>query len=111
MFDQTRETFKKYWEIARTTYEEEISNPQVPARTRPEREFLPAAIEVMDTPASPTGRIVTWCIIAFFVLTIIWAIVGKIDIHATLQGRLVPVGSVKVIEPLETGDCVEYPCQ
>lgn len=103
MFDQTRETFKKYWEIARTTYEEEISNPQVPARTRPEREFLPAAIEVMDTPASPTGRIVTWCIIAFFVLTIIWAIVGKIDIHATLQGRLVPIGSVKVIEPLETG--------
>jgi len=97
------EELKRYWEIARVTWEDEVRNPKPPARTKPEREFLPAAIEITDTPASPAGRILAGLLIGLFVIGIAWSIIGKIDINATLVGRVIPTGKVKVIEPLETG--------
>ncbi|MEQ9143975.1 MAG: HlyD family type I secretion periplasmic adaptor subunit [Parvibaculaceae bacterium] len=97
------EEVKRYWEIARATWEDEVRNPKPPARTKPEREFLPAAIEITDTPASPAGRILAGLLIGLFVIAVGWSIIGKIDINATLVGRVIPTGNVKVIEPLETG--------
>jgi hemolysin D len=70
---------------------------------RAEREFLPAALEIMETPASPVGRAVAATLIAFFLIALAWAIFGRIDIIATAQGKIVPVGRIKVIQPLETG--------
>ncbi|MEP0069920.1 HlyD family type I secretion periplasmic adaptor subunit [Pyruvatibacter sp.] len=97
------ETLKHYWEVAKAALEQEKEGPAPVKRTETERAFLPAAIEITETPASPAGRIVAGCIAAFFVLAFVWASVGKLDIHATLQGRIIPTGNVKVIEPLETG--------
>jgi hemolysin D len=68
-----------------------------------EREFLPAALEVVETPASPTSRILAFLIIAFFVFGVIWAFVGRVDILATAQGRILPAGDVKIIQPLDPG--------
>ncbi|MBO9497282.1 hypothetical protein J7438_24815, partial [Thalassotalea sp. G20_0] len=50
------------------------------------RQFLPAALEVEDTPASPASRVIVKVIIALFVIAILWACFGKIDIVATAQG-------------------------
>ena len=71
---------------------------------RDEREFLPAALEIVETPASPVGRAVGGTLIAFFVIALAWATFGHVDIIATAQGKIVPLGRVKVIQPLETGD-------
>jgi hemolysin D len=68
-----------------------------------EREFLPAALEIMETPASPAGRAIAGSLIAFFLIALAWSVFGRIDIIATAQGKIVPVGRVKVIQPLETG--------
>lgn len=73
------------------------------ARDRPELEFLPAALEVIETPPSPAGRIIIWTIIAFFLIALLWACIGKVDIVAVAQGKIVPSGRVKVIQPLEAG--------
>src|SRR5262249_26729192 len=37
------------------------------------------------------------------VIAVAWACFGKVDIIATAQGKVVPSGRVKVIQPLETG--------
>ena len=42
-------------------------------------------------------------LIAFFLIALGWACFGHIDIIATAQGKIVPVGRVKVIQPLEAG--------
>lgn len=68
------------------------------------REFLPAALEILDTPANPIGRAVALTLGAFFVIAIAWAYIGEIDIVAVAQGRVVPVGGVKVIQPREIGN-------
>jgi hemolysin D len=70
---------------------------------RDDREFLPAALEVLETPPSPVGRAVALIIGIFFMLAVAWAFLGKVDISATAPGRLVPAGMIKVLQPLDPG--------
>ena len=68
-----------------------------------ETEFLPAALEIIETPASPIGRTIAGMLIAFFLIALIWASFGSVDIIATAQGKIIPTGRTKVIQPFETG--------
>jgi hemolysin D len=68
-----------------------------------EREFLPAALEVLETPPSPLGRTIAFLIMAFFLVAIVWAFFGKVDVLATAPGRIAPAGEVKVIQPSDPG--------
>jgi len=68
-----------------------------------EREFLPAALEVLETPPSPLGRGLAFLIMAFFLIAVAWAFLGKVDVLATAPGRIAPTGEVKVIQPLDPG--------
>src|ERR1700676_5118738 len=77
--------------------------PRRPTRERSELEFLPAALEVIETPASPAGSAIAGTIILFFVFAIAWASFGRVDIIATATGKIVPTGRTKVIQPFETG--------
>jgi hemolysin D len=67
------------------------------------RQFLPAALEILETPASPVGRAIGATIILFFALAVVWAVFGHVDIIATASGKIVPTGRTKTIQPLETG--------
>jgi hemolysin D len=71
--------------------------------TRDETEFLPAALEVLETPASPVGRAIAATIILFAVLAVAWATFGYVDIIATAPGKIVPTGRTKTIQALEPG--------
>lgn len=71
-------------------------------RRADELAFLPAALEIVETPPSPVGRAIGATIIAIFCLALIWATFGRIDIVATATGKLVPSGRSKVIQPFET---------
>lgn len=66
-----------------------------------ELEFLPAVLEVQETPPSPMGRLITWLIALFFTITLIWAVTGEIDIVATAQGKIIPSSHSKIIQPVE----------
>ncbi len=65
--------------------------------------FLPAALEIQAAPPPKWSRSLLWAISALIVLLIVWASWAEIDIIATAQGKIVPSGRVKVIQPLETG--------
>lgn len=70
---------------------------------RVETAFLPAALEIQETPPSPAGRAVLWAIMSFFVLALVWAWAGEADIVAIAQGRIIPTGHSKTVQPLEIG--------
>jgi hemolysin D len=70
---------------------------------RHELAFLPAALEVLETPPSPIGRAIGASIVAFFCLALAWAIFGRVDIVASAKGKIIPSGRTKVIQPFETG--------
>jgi hemolysin D len=68
-----------------------------------DHEFLPAALEIVETPASPLGRAIAYTVIALFSFALLWACVGKVDIIAAAKGKIIPSGRTKVIQPFETG--------
>ena len=65
--------------------------------------FLPAALEIVETPPSPIGRAIGATIILLFCAALAWAWWGTIDIVASATGKIVPSGRTKVIQPFETG--------
>ncbi|HEX9446805.1 MAG TPA: biotin/lipoyl-binding protein, partial [Dongiaceae bacterium] len=74
----------------------------LPRRNRDERDFLPAALEIIETPASPIGKLLGATIIAIAVFAVAWSCIGEIDIIATAPGKIVTEGKTKIIQPLET---------
>ncbi|KEO89089.1 hypothetical protein EH31_13710 [Erythrobacter longus] len=72
-------------------------------KPKEEHEFLPAALEIMEKPASPGMRWLLLIICTLFVLALIWAVFGKIDVVATAAGKTVPGDNVKVVQPIEIG--------
>jgi hemolysin D len=66
-------------------------------------EFLPAVLEIQEAPPSPIGRAIIWTIVLVFTTGVLWATFGWIDIVATAQGKIIPSGYSKVIQPYESG--------
>jgi len=60
-------------------------------------------LEVQQSPPSPIGRAILWTIMAVFTSAVLWATFGRIDIVATAQGKIIPSGYSKVIQPYEAG--------
>ncbi len=57
-------------------------------RGREELAFLPAALEITETPPSPVGRAIVWSVAAIFCLALAWACLGKVDMVAVPLARL-----------------------
>jgi hemolysin D len=71
------------------------------SRNAEELAFLPAQLELMDTPVSPLPRYTMRIIIALFFCALMWSIIGKLDIDAVAPGKVVPGDRTKVVQPLE----------
>ncbi len=67
-----------------------------------EAQFLPAALELQETPVSPAPRIAMWLILCFALIALLWAVFGRMDVVATAHGKIVPDDRTKVIQPIET---------
>ena len=65
--------------------------------------FLPAALEIVETPPSPIGRAIAATIALLFCVALAWSWWGTVDIVASAAGKIVPNGRTKVIQPFETG--------
>ncbi|RYY80515.1 MAG: HlyD family type I secretion periplasmic adaptor subunit [Moraxellaceae bacterium] len=92
---------KHYAGVAKLSWQ---SRKQLASRpvTPTEAEFLPAALALQEQPVSPAPRIAMWLIVSLFIIALLWAYFGKIDITATAQGKIIPSDRTKVIQPFET---------
>jgi hemolysin D len=79
--------------------------PFRPARRRSSQElaFLPAALEIVETPPSPVGRATAATIAVVFCAALLWAWWGTIDIVASATGKILPGDGTKLVQPFETG--------
>jgi hemolysin D len=67
------------------------------------REFLPAALEILETPPSPLPVWTMLTICAVFAAAFAWSFFGRLDVNAVAPGKLEPTGRVKVIQALDPG--------
>jgi hemolysin D len=81
--------------------------PRSPVRLRAEdREFLPAAVEIVESPPSPIAIGFIWATCALFAAALVWSYFGWMEIHAVASGKIQPSGQSKVVQPLEPGQVV-----
>ncbi|MGN8019788.1 HlyD family type I secretion periplasmic adaptor subunit [Phyllobacterium sp. 22229] len=72
-------------------------------RQRADNEFLPAALEILETPASPIRTAFIWFICILATSALVWSYFGTFDIVATAQGKVQPAGRVKMVQSIELG--------
>jgi len=73
------------------------------ARRRDDADFLPAALEVQESPPSPLGRALLLLLVLLFTAGIAWTTLSYVDTVSVARGKLVPGGRSKVIQPLDSG--------
>jgi len=74
-----------------------------PPRQGHELAFLPANLELAETPVHPAPRWAMRTIALLAVLVLIIGVVGQLDIVVAAKGKLVPNARVKVVQPAITG--------
>lgn len=94
--------FSKHWQVLRESWIQQNKADKA-FRPREEHEFLPAALEIMEKPPSPGMRWLLWLVCGLFVLALVWAVFGKVDVVAVSSGKTVPGGNVKLVQPIEIG--------
>jgi hemolysin D len=90
-FNVLKESLKAAWEHERVK------------RANDNTAFLPAALEVLETPPNPLGRTILWAIMAFLTIALVWASFGEIDVVAVAQGRIIPDGRIKTVQAPDQG--------
>lgn len=100
-------TLKHHLSVARAAWKDQkqdrLQMTAIGTAKRDELAFMPAAVEITETPARPAGRLVVWTICAFAAIAITWASIGEMDIIATAQGKIITSERLKMIQPLESG--------
>ncbi len=66
-------------------------------------EFLPEALEIVEKPSTPLGRIIIWMVFGLLITFILWACLGKVDEVTTARGQVVSVEGVQEIQAADTG--------
>lgn len=89
-----RHSFKAAWSVRHAM--------DPPKRSEDELAFLPAHLELIESPVSPAARWTVRIIMAFFCVALLWSIFGKLDIVAVAPGKTVVSSRTKVIQPAET---------
>ena len=68
-----------------------------------ETEFLPAILEVTESPPSPVGRLVLWSVLALVVAAVVWGFVGHINEVSVAKGTVIPSGQAKTVQVKNKG--------
>jgi hemolysin D len=68
-----------------------------------ERAFLPANLELVETPVHPLPRWTMRIIVLLALAILLIAIFGQLDIVAVAKGKLLPNVRIKIIQPAITG--------
>jgi membrane fusion protein, hemolysin D len=98
-----RLSLRRYTAAWRAARHAEACRPPGTAPAGRAVEFLPAALEIQDAPPSPIGRAISLLIMVLFLTAVLWATFSHIDIVAVAQGKIIPNGYTKIIQPLESG--------
>ncbi|WP_203311300.1 HlyD family type I secretion periplasmic adaptor subunit [Sphingomonas beigongshangi] len=92
----------RHWNVARMALADEKARAKALVRTE-EVSFLPAAMELVEQPVSPTARATSWLLLIGLAIVLLWLTLARIDVVASAQGRLIPIDNVKLIQAAEAG--------
>ncbi|MDP9651436.1 HlyD family type I secretion periplasmic adaptor subunit [Paraburkholderia caledonica] len=87
--------FRMAWSIRRQL--------DTPRRLTHELAFLPANLELADTPVHPAPHWTMRVTVALAAAIVLIVLIGRLDIVAVAKGKLLPDARVKIVQPAITG--------
>ena len=81
----------------------ELLKRYLPATDPDPLAFAPPLLRLQESPPNPLGHKVLWAILILVSGLIVWALVGRLDIVAVAEGKLVPQSYLKIVQPSEAG--------
>jgi len=75
----------------------------IPLPNADPREFAPALLRIQATPPAPLAGALLITLVAMIAALVGWSAVGKLDIVAVSDGKLVPSSYLKIVQPSEQG--------
>ena len=75
----------------------------LPESTVADHDFSAPLLRLQETPPSPLGRKVLWALLLMILALMVWALLGKLDIVAVAEGKLIPKSYLKIVQPAEAG--------
>lgn len=66
-------------------------------------DFSPPLLRLQATSPNPLGQKVLWVLLVMLLALLLWAILGRLDIVAVAEGKLIPESYVKIVQPSESG--------
>jgi hemolysin D len=75
----------------------------LPQSEPPARDFFPPLVRLTDSPPNPMGRKILWTLLILLAALLLWALIGKLDIVAVAEGKLIPQSYLKIVQPAEAG--------
>lgn len=66
-------------------------------------DFSPSLLRLQNKPPYPFGQTVLWVLLGLMVGLLLWAVLGRLDIVAVAEGKLIPETYVKIVQPAESG--------
>ena len=97
-----REKLARAWETLASAWRDRKSL-DTPGADGEDRDFLPSALEVLETPPSPLGRWLLWLLCGLFAVAILWSFIGRLDVVAVAEGKTVPTTGSKLVQSFQLG--------
>lgn len=66
-------------------------------------DFAPDLLRIQHTPPQPLPRAVLLGGAALFAIALVWTALGRLDVVAVAQGKLIPKSYLKIVQPPEAG--------
>ena len=66
-------------------------------------DFLPPLLRLQEKPPSPLAGWMLRLLLALLAALLLWALLGRLDIVAVADGKLVPSSYLKIVQPAEQG--------
>ncbi len=74
-----------------------------PATSHDPLEFAPALLRIQSSPPAPLAGAFLTGLVLMLVALLAWSAIGRLDIVAVTDGKLVPSGYLKIVQPSEQG--------
>ncbi|MGQ0546512.1 MAG: HlyD family type I secretion periplasmic adaptor subunit [Betaproteobacteria bacterium] len=66
-------------------------------------DFAPALLRIQEKPPAPLAGWTLRILLGLLICLFLWAVLGRLDIVAVADGKLVPSGYLKIVQPAEQG--------
>ena len=96
------EVLRRCAEVFAAAWKRRLDFKQI-TRTRSEAEFLPAELEILDSPPWPLARVILWMLMLILVIALVWSYLSRIDIVASARGSIIPDSRTKIVQSAVEG--------